>query len=348
MQLQGASWPRQLDAFFAIPELDWARHGEYSSSAARYARLLEEDMPQDAALRTDVLTSSGGLAVKGDFRPVEHQSRDALCAGLQRLSANAHRVVAERWFLRWGLYAVRRAALRRIQRRVRFVLWHRVGARCFSWWRLVTERRLSREVLHQEADLREGLTLLEGICRVAWGRWRRWASAHARQRSIAMRLGLMNRQRHGYLRFRTWTSHWRQCRQLQALEQIRFSAERSLAYFALIRWRLHTLEDYLAFPLQVRTAQGLATAVFRAWQRRAQTALDLKCIYKEVLYHLARSSFDRWKRWRRRRLQAALLREANAARLRLRIFLHWAWHHQLRALDYERCVGKCSLPRLFS
>nr|CAJ2472238.1 unnamed protein product [Leishmania braziliensis] len=275
-------------------------------------------------------------------------SRDTLLADLQLIRAAANTVVVWRCFLRWGLYAVRRAALRRVQHRAQIVLWRRVGARCFAWWRLVTERRLCREVLYAEAAAREGVLLLNGVCRTAWDKWRQWARAHVRQRGRAVHLGLVSRQRHAYLRFRAWTCHLHQCRQLRAVEQIRFAAERSLARFTLIRWRLHTLEGYLTFPLQVRTAQRVAAAAFRVWQRRALIGAGTRFICHEALFRVAQSFFDRWKRWLRRRLQSILLQEANEARLLLHIFLQWAWIHQLRALDYEQQVAERDLPHLFS
>ncbi|AYU82719.1 hypothetical protein, conserved [Leishmania donovani] len=348
MHLAGTSCVRQRGAYFSTPELSSSSHNERSSSAWPTGSPPQRHTHASTPVATYMHAPSRDVAFGGRAHVATHRSRDTLTAELQRIRAEANTIVVERWFWRWGLYAVRRAALRRIQHRARLVLWSRVGARCFAWWRLVAQRRLCREVLYREAAARERATLIEGLCRVAWDKWRQWARVRARQCARAAHLGLVNRQRHALLRFRAWTCHPRRCHQLRSVEQIRFSAERSLARFTLIRWRLHALESYLAFPLQVRAAQQVATAAFRAWQRRALIGASMRLIRHEALLHVAERCFDRWRRWLRRRLQAALLREANEARLVLRIFSQWAWHHELHALDYEQYVAERHLPRLFS
>ncbi|CBZ30484.1 conserved hypothetical protein [Leishmania mexicana MHOM/GT/2001/U1103] len=340
MHLSGMSYARHRDASFSTPELSSSSHNESSSSAWRW-----EPPPQR---HTHARAPSRAAAFEGRAHVATHLSRDTLTAELQRIRAEANTIVLERWFLRWGLYAVRRTALRRVQHRAQLVLWRRVGARSFAWWRLVAQRRLCREVLNREAAARERATLIDGLCRVAWDKWRLWARVRGRQRARAVHLGLVNRQRHARLRFHAWTCHPCGCRQLRAVEKIRFSAERSLARFTLIRWRLHALEGYLTFPLQVRAAQQVAMAAFRAWQRRALIGASMRLIHHEAFLHLSERCFDRWKRWLRRRLQAALLRETNEARLLLRFFSQWTWHHELHALDYEQYVAEHHLPRLFS
>lgn len=347
MHLAGTPCAQQLGTFFSTSELSSSSHNERSSSAWPRGPPEQRYKHAGAPVATYAHAPSRDVGFGGRAHVATHRGRDILTAKLQRIRAEGNTIVAERWFLRWGLYAVRRAALRRVQHRARLVLWSRVGARCFAWWRLVAQRRLHREVLYRDAAARER-ALIDGLCRVAWERWRQWAQVYARQRARAAHLGLVNRQRHALLRFHAWTCHPRRCRQLRSVEKIRFSAERSLARFTLIRWRLHALESYLAFPLQVRAAQQVATAAFRAWQRRALMGASMRLIRHEALLHLAERCFDRWKRWLRRRLQAALLREANEARLLLRIFSQWAWHHELHALDYEQYVAERHLPRLFS
>ncbi|KAG5493346.1 hypothetical protein GH5_02089 [Leishmania sp. Ghana 2012 LV757] len=339
---------RHCDASPASQELRLSPHDEYDSNTWRCGSPTRQQVGVSASAATHAYSSRSDIAVKGCARVATYRSGGTLPTSLQRICAKANTFLAERWFLRWGLYAVRRAALRCVEHRALVVLWRRVGARCFSWWRLVTERRMCREMLHREAAVRERVTLIGGLCRVSWDKWRRWTRTRARQRAGTSRLALVNRQRHAHLRFHTWACYPRRCRQLRAVEQIRFSAERSLARLALIRWRLHTLEGYLAFPLQVQAAQRVATVAFHAWQRRALVGARLRFIHQEALLHLAQSCFERWKRWLRRRLQAALLRKANETRVLLRIFSQWAWQHQLRVLEYEQYVAVRHLPRLFS
>ncbi|KAG5468420.1 hypothetical protein LSCM1_02400 [Leishmania martiniquensis] len=348
MHFSEASWMRHSEASLAAQELNSLPHTDGNSSARRCEPPSGQHKRANAFAAAHVHASSSETGVAGHAGLCTRRRRGALLAELQCLCAKANAILVERWFLRWGLYAVRRAALKSIQYRAQAVLWRRVGSRCFSWWRLVTERRMCREVLHQEAAMRERVTLMDGICRVAWDKWRRWARATAWQRARAKRLGLVNRERHVQFRYYMWTRFPRRCRQVRAVEQIRFSAERSLARFTLTRWQLHTLESYLTFPLQVRSAQQVAAVAFCAWQRRARTRAHLRLIHQEALLNLAQSGFARWKWWLQRRIQAALLRKANEDRLVRRIFSHWVWQHQLRALDYERYIALHHLPRLFS
>ncbi|GET92440.1 hypothetical protein, conserved [Leishmania tarentolae] len=348
MHLFGTPCARQRVESFSTQQLGSLSHNEGSSSTWYRERPPQPQTSRGAAVAMRAHAPSCGVAFENHAHIATHRNRDIITAELQRIRAEANTIVVERWFLRWGLYVVRRAALRRVQHHAQLALWSRVCARCFAWWRLVTQRRLCREALYREASARERVTLIDGLCRVAWDRWRQWARVRARQHASAVHLGLVNRQRHAYLRFHVWTYLLRRSRQLRAVEQIRFSAERSLARYTLIRWGLHTLEEYLAFPLQVRAAQKVVTAAFHAWQRRALIGASVRLIRHEALLHLAQRCLDRWKRWLRRRLQAAVLRETNEARLLLRIFSQWTWQHVLHALDYEQYVAERHLPRFFS
>ncbi|KAK7195906.1 hypothetical protein NESM_000523300 [Novymonas esmeraldas] len=346
MHLRGTSQVRPLNSSSVAPEragptrLDGGRGRPRHSEAARWSDMFVVG----AVVPPPGRLTNQAMAVEHRARLVHHRSRDAVVADLQRIRAEANMLVLQRWFWRWGLCAVRSAALRRIQRRARLVLWQRVGSRCFAWWCLVTERRLCREALYREAAAQERAVLLDGLCRVAWDRWRQWVTMRVGRRAAAMRLGLVSLQRHARLRLCDWVRHMRRCAQLRSLEQIGYAADRSLARWTLLRWRQHTLEGYLVFPLQVRAAQRVAMTAFHTWQRRACAAARLRRTSQVALLRVALRCFDQWKRWLRRRLQAALLQQANDARLLRRLFSQWAWPHQLHALAYERCVSGASLP----
>lgn len=263
------------------------------------------------------------------------RSRDVL-ADLQRIRGEANALLLRRLLLRWGLYALRQGALWQLQDRTRQMLWRRLGGRCFAWWRLVTERRLCRETLYQEAAVREASYLRDVVCRGAWQRWRRWALWRSRRRDRATRLSLVNRQRHALSRLHAWVRYPRLCSLVQQLQGIRFTAERRLARFTLVAWRLHTVERLLLAPLQAHAAQQVARWAFGVWRRGAVVMTGLHRLQRQVAFALGVRALQRWKRWLRRRIQAALLLRANEARHLLLRFTEWAWRHQLDSLDYER------------
>lgn len=356
MHRAAPSWPPPRDASFAAKELHSTTYASGSSSCGSSVSVqpapplstLQRQSRSEATRARPLYASAAPLHVGEPARLVAKRDRAAVLADLQHIRAEANTAVVDRWFLRWALCAVRRAALRRVQDSTRRMLWQRVGARCFAWWRLVTERRMCREMLYQEAAARERVLIVDGVCRGAWQRWRQWAHTRAVCRARATRLGLINRQRHAISRFRAWTYHPQRCRQLRAVVQIRFAAERSLARFVLVQWRLHTLQGCLLFPLQVRVAHEVAVAAFRRWQHRAHVMARLHALRFEGLERLARRCVDRWKRWLRRRLQAALLQQTNEARLQLRVLSKWRWRHELHALKYEECAAPHRVSRLFS
>ncbi|KPI87995.1 hypothetical protein ABL78_2931 [Leptomonas seymouri] len=267
---------------------------------------------------------------------IRGRARVDVLADLQRIRGEAEARVLQRLLLRWGLYAVRRHALRQLQQSTLHVLWRRLGGRCFAWWRLLAERRLCRDALYQEAVLCEAKFLRDCVCRVMWSRWQQYARARARRRDRATHLSLVNRQRHAVFRFRVWWCYPRQCAVIRRLRCIRFAAERRLARFTLVRWRMHTLEQLLVFPLEVKAAQQVALHAFYVWQNRALMSARLRRLQQEASWDLGLRSFDTWRRWLRRRLQAALLQKVNETRVLLLVFTQWAWHHQLDAVSLSK------------
>ncbi|KPA82477.1 hypothetical protein ABB37_03536 [Leptomonas pyrrhocoris] len=347
MNLSSTAWIRQPDDFYVIEEL---RHSHYDEHGVSYNKSSRAHSTITSVLEPSARAVDGS---RGDTFPTrkDHEthltrtgrflkgrSRRDVLGDLQCIRAEANTLVLRRLLLRWGLYAVRRSALRQLQQDTLHVLWQRLGGRCFAWWRLLTERRLCREALYQEAEIREASFLRDFVCRTVWGRWQQWARTRGRRRDRAFRLSLVNRQRHALLRFCAWCCYPRQCAVLRHLQCMRFAAERRLVRFFLVQWRSHTLQRFLAFPLEVKAAQQVAVRAFRAWKRRALIGAYLHRTQQEALWSLGVRCFGRWKRWLRRRLQAALLQRANETRLLLHIFTQWAWKYQLGALSISKAL----------
>lgn len=343
MNLSSTSWIRQPDDSYSLEELRCVYYDQchaLSPSASYPARItasspLESSSHEAAVTRLRALhtTATYDVTLNGTGHLIKGRTHREVLADLRRLRGEANTLVLRRLLFRWGLYAVRRAALRELEHDTRLLLWQRLGGRCFAWWRLVTERRLCREALYEEAARREAALLRDTVGQVAWTQWQRWARHRARRRDRAMRLALVNRQRHALLRFYSWGDLPRQRALLRQLQRIRFTAERRLARLAVVRWRLHMLERLLLRPLEVRAALQTAHVAFLAWQRRAWIGARLRHAQREASWSLALRSFQRWKLWLRRTLQAALLQRTNETRQLLHVFTGWVWQHQLRALS---------------
>jgi hypothetical protein len=346
MNLSSTSWMHQADDSYMTTDLRDPEESQGSTSrypcapTHRIATAAAPPAPPPREIHKRGLavlhsTAAHETSLRGRGHLIRGRTRGDVFVDLQRICGEANAQVLHRMLLRWGLYAVRHVALRQLQRDTALLLWARLGGRCFAWWLLVTERRLCREALYEAAVQREAAFLRDGVCRVAWATWQRWARARVRRRDRATRLSLINRQRHALLRLDVWLCYPRQCRILTCLQSIRFRAERRLARFALVRWRLHTLTCLLLLPMEVKAAQRVALAVFCAWRRRAAVAAQLHRLQQEASWTLCVDVFGRWKQWLRRRLQAALLQKANERRHLLSVFTEWAWQQQLKALSFS-------------
>ena len=161
MNLSSTSWIRQPDDSYSLEELRCVYCDQchaLSPSASYPARItasspLESSSHEAAVTRLRALhtTATYDVTLNGTGHLIKGRTHREVLADLRRLRGEANTLVLRRLLFRWGLYAVRRAALRELEHDTRLLLWQRLGGRCFAWWRLVTERRLCREALYEEA-----------------------------------------------------------------------------------------------------------------------------------------------------------------------------------------------------